>query len=146
MKTHIPAIGPFLDERREEEAGMTGCDSRSNPCWEPLRAFIQLFTKRGGFKESPFPSSQRRAQPPCRHAEQWQGAVWQSSFMMMWYMINEYRRKCGFDSLLLEIRRHRIKFPCHRSGETLVLCLRGLRNFSTSVFPGEVGRTSSPCD
>ena len=23
--------------------------------------------------------------------------------MMMWYMINEYRRKCGFDSLLLEI-------------------------------------------
>ena len=66
MKTHIPAIGPFLDERREEEAGMTGCDSRSNPCWEPLRAFIQLFTKRGGFKEPHFPSSQRRAQPPMQ--------------------------------------------------------------------------------
>ena len=69
---------------------MTGCDSRSNPCWEPLRAFIQLFTKRGGFKEPHFPSLQRRAQPPCRHAEQWQGAAWQSSFMMMWCMINEY--------------------------------------------------------
>ena len=52
--------------------------------------------------------------------------------MMMWYMINEYRRKCGFDSLLLEIGGIE-----SFSGETMVLSLRGpwIAQFSTSVFP-----------
>ena len=53
--------------------------------------------------------------------------------MMMWYMINEYRRKCGFDSLLLEIGGIE-----SFSGETMVLSLHGppwIAQFSTSVFP-----------